>query len=499
MSLLILTLVFPFAEAVAQKPTPTPERDRRVVALINDARLAAPELTVDTLLKLVESKKVTDPVWRKEIIDEALRTIDDVQYPVAMHAAFGGDSEGTIRSLNDTEDGLMIGAYQRNLDKLSLKARTLEILLEIDRERAKQIVFQMGGQLGLKPRTCEDVLAYMPDEIYPVIGKVAKAVFNEKQVAEGQRALFVSPWLENIESPRQIYPALGLLNEMQGSAAERQVLFSAMSRSIDRRFNDDRSFTQTWGGLAARIGRITSGESDPLKMDLRNSFRSMAAKNLTGNRCKDNEIKRGQPLPGYIDAINKLFPDKPFTLEDFADVEYSGTANPTHILKKSSMAAKFRDELIATRGQKIVDNKVVNHDVNDVEWASRVGELVDRMLAYEGTDGETEGELLFLKAAFVDGMVSGIEKGELRKALVRKFMRLVIGSRLQKTSFIRWRSWIASVERNDPDIFDDLAAEFPNPNLKVIVAVKKMMEAQKKAEPPPAKTEPAVPAKEIVP
>src|SRR5713101_7126882 len=44
-------------------PTPTPERPREIVALLNDARIAAPELGVDTFLKVLESKKITDPVW----------------------------------------------------------------------------------------------------------------------------------------------------------------------------------------------------------------------------------------------------------------------------------------------------------------------------------------------------------------------------------------------------------------------------------------------------
>src|SRR5436853_2350555 len=83
-------------------PTPTPERPREIVALLNDARLAAPELAVDTFLKVVESKKVTDLVWRKEIIDEAWRMIDDVQFPMPMRLAYGSnfDHEG---ELDDTE------------------------------------------------------------------------------------------------------------------------------------------------------------------------------------------------------------------------------------------------------------------------------------------------------------------------------------------------------------------------------------------------------------
>src|SRR5205823_13616946 len=69
-------------------PTPTPERPREIVALLNDARLAAPELGVDTFLKVVESKKVTDPVWRKEIIEEAMRMTDGVKNPVRMTAVY---------------------------------------------------------------------------------------------------------------------------------------------------------------------------------------------------------------------------------------------------------------------------------------------------------------------------------------------------------------------------------------------------------------------------
>jgi len=471
--------------AYAQKPTPTPERPRQIVALLNDARLAAPELAVDTFLKVAESKKVTDPIWRKEIIDEALRMIDDVQYPMPMHAAFGGDRDGTIRSLNDTEAISLIGAYSAKLDKLSFKGRVITLLLETDRDRAKQMVFQMGGQLGLKARTCEDVLAYVPNDIYPVVANVATAVFSEPQIAEGQRAMFVAPWIENIESPRQIYPALSLLQQMQGSAAERQILFNAASRAIDRNFKDDRSFTQAWEAISARVGKLVGGEPDPLKSDLKNAFRGMLLKNLRGTRCSDNEIKKDEPLPDYVEAANKLFPEKPLTFEDVSTSEFAGTAKPTHILKKSSGAQKLRDELLTVRDMQIVDNKVVNHDVTDLAWASRVNEFIDRALSFEGSDTETEGEMLLLKAAFVSGMIHGISPSELRKSIVRKYLRLVAGSRLQKTSFIEWRHWIAGVERTDPESFAEIAPEFPNPNFRVILAAKKVIGEPEKEKPPP--------------
>ena len=469
-------------------PTPTPERAREIVALLNDARLAAPELGVDTFLKVVESKKVTDPVWRKEIIDEALRMIDDVQYPMPMRPAYGGKVERN-NELLDTEDFVLAVAYGAKLDRLSFRGRVITLLLESDRERAKQMIFQMGGQLGLKPRSCEDALTYGPDGIYTVVGKVAKAVFTEQQIAEGQRALFVAPWIENIESPTQIYYALDLMQQMQGSAAERQILFNAASRAIDRNFKDDRSFTYRWESLASKVGKLVDGEADPLKSDLKNAFRGMLLKNLRGTRCKDNEIKKDEPLPDYIEAANKLFPEKPLTFEDISTTEFSGTAKLTHILKKSSGAKKLRDELLVVRDTQILDNKIVNHDVTDVAWVSRVNEYIDRILSFEGSDNETEAEMLFLRAAFVGGMVSGISPGELRKSIVRKYLRLVAGSRLQKASFIEWRHWITDLERMAPESFYDIASEFPNPNLKVMAAAKKLLEEPKKEEPKPMPTQ----------
>ncbi len=470
-------------------PTPTPERPREIVALLNDARLAAPELAVDTFLKVVESKKVTDPVWRKEIIDEALRMIDDVQYPMPMRPAYGGKVERN-NELLDTEDFVLVMAHSAKLDRLSFRGRVITLLLETDPQRAKQMIFQMGGDFGLKSRSCEDALTYSPGDIYPVVIKVAKAVFTEKQIDEGQRALFVAPWIENIESPRQIYPMLELVQQLQGSAAERQILFNAASRAINRNFKDDRSFTYNWEAVAARTGKLIAGESDPLKSDFINAFRGMVLKNLRGTRCKDNEIKKDEPLPDYIEEINKLFPEKPITFDDISSAEYSGTAKLTHILKKSSVAPRLREELMTVRDTQIVDNKVVNHDVTDLSWVSSVNEYIDRVLSFEGTDNETESEMLFLKAAFIGGMVSGISPGELRKSIVRKYLRLVAGSRLQKTSFIEWRNWISDAERMAPESFYEIASEFPNPNLKVMAAAKKLLEEPKKdpAKPAPAPT-----------
>lgn len=474
--LLPLMALTAIAQRTDPKPGLPPERNREIVALLNDARLAAPELTVDTLLKVVESKKVTDPVWRKEIIDEALRMIDDVQYPMSMRPAYG-----RLNELNDATEYIFAAAYNSKLDRLSLRGRVITLLLETDRERAKQMVFQMNGEFRLKPRSCEDMMTYRVNDIYPIVAKVAEASFNEKQVAEGQRALFVLPWIENIDSPSQISAALELLQQMQGSPAERQLLSSGFSKAINRDFKDDRSFANSlvWGNVAARIGRLTAGDPDPLKTEIVSSYRSMLLKNLRGTRCTDNEIKKDQPLPDYIEAANKLTPEKPLTYDDVTASELKGTVKVTHIMTKSTAARKLGEELRTVKGMTRVDNKLVNHDLSDAEWVSRVADFAERVVTLEGNDNETEAELFFLRSALLGALIEAINPGELRKSILRKYMRQLAASPLQKTSFIEWRLWIHEVERFGPESFYEIASEFPNPNLKVLVAANKLLKDAK--------------------
>ncbi len=481
-----LLLPFAFTVVVAQettpKPKPTPERDRAIVALLNDARQAAPELAVDTFLKVVESKKITDPVWRKEIIDEALRTIDEVQYPMPMRPAYG-----RLNELNDTAGFILAAAYNSKLDRLTLRGRVITLLLETDRESSKQMVFQMGGEFRLKPRSCEDLLTYRVNDFYPIVAKVAAASFTQKQVADGQRALFVLPWIENIDSPSQISAALELLQHMQGSPAERQLLFSSFSKTIDRDFKDDRSFANSlvWSNVAARMGKLTAGDTDPLKTEIVSAYRSMLLKNLRGTRCTDNEIKKGEPLPEYIEAANKLMPEKPLTIEDVIASEIKGKFKVTHLLTKSSAARKLGEELRTVKGGMIIDKKIVRHDLADAEWVSRVTDFAERVVAFEGNDNETEAELFFLKSALLGALIEAISPGELRASILRKYMSQLAASPLQKTSFIEWSLWIHEVERMGPELFYEMASEFPNPNLKVLVAANELLAQPKKREPAP--------------
>ena len=71
----------------------------------------------------------------------------------------------------------------------------------------------------------------------------------------------------------------------------------------------------------------------------------MLLRNLRGTHATDNEIKKDKPLPDYIEAANKLMPEKPLTHDDVIAFDVKGTVKIIHLMTKSSTARKLVEEL----------------------------------------------------------------------------------------------------------------------------------------------------------
>lgn len=450
--------------------SPTPERPRDIVSLLNDARLASPELTVDTLLKVVESGKVKDRAWKKDILEESLRVVDDVGNPVQLWPVM---IKGVV--VNNTMAFAIGEAHSRKLDRLNLIGRVAKLMLEVDPERAKQILFAINGDLKLKSRTCSDNLTYQVRDIYSVVGAAAKVLFNSKEIADGRRALFLLPWIENIESPRQVNPVLRLLVELEGPESEKQMLVSALQRALVRNFHDDRSFTSEVSSssttLSMKIKALKGAEPDDSLAKIITIYRAYLVKNLQSTRCKDNEVKASEPLPSYILSANELFSKKPLTAEDLVTSDYADTGKFVDIKARSTSIKELNNRLPPLKGE-IVDNKIVHF--SGPEWQAKVVALVESVIAWEGSDGETETEMLVVRSAFFEYMLQSIDDPEFRKNITRKYLAHLAASRVQKTDFVSWYMWVSGVQKQNPDIFAQLFDDFPNPNLAVMVKLKKL-------------------------
>jgi hypothetical protein len=468
-----ILLGFSGAEVVGQEkpklPRPAPTRPPEIISLLDDARLAAPELTVDTLLRAIRSNKVADPSWKKELLEEALRTVDNVKYPVSLRPT---PIKGI--KLNNTEYYLLAVAYSQKLDRLSIKSQLIDLALSADPERARQMVYQLNGKLDIKPRSCDDMMTYEVGDIYAKVAKVAKASFNEKQVVDGQRALFLLPWIENIESPAQIASALDLIDDFQSNAAEKQMLSQAMARVLRQRFSDDRSLTSVLAGsrIADRIAKLTAAETEPSKADLTLAYRDLITKNLRDSRCRENEIRKEDPLPQFIEAANKLFPQNPLTYEDIAATELNGSTKAVDLLARSTSIQNIGTELRVLKGAGPDGRLIAKPDQNDLDWQARVLQMADKMLSWEGENEETESETLMVRAGMYGALLEEVTIPELRKTLVRKYLNLMAASPVQRSSFIEWYVFAKQVQDASPALFTELSREFSNINLKVMAESK---------------------------
>ena len=452
------------AQTAEKKPAPAPERAREIISLLGEARLAAPEIGVDTFIKVAQSKKVTDAAWRLEILEEALRMSGDVKYPVRrVVIPFNGIPVDTVA-------GYLSYAHDQKLDDLSLKSRIIRELLKVNKERARQVVFELGGRLGLKPLKCEDALAYEVSDIYRVVGAVAKEVFTPKEVADGVRAQFVAAWFENITSPAQIAPALDLLEQFKGSEAEKFLLFAAMSQTIDRNFGDDRSF-----GYAAerdllgnRIARLVSGTDAPsLKADLLTAFRNFMIKNLKGTRCKENTIKPDSVVPAYVRDANFLFAEKPMTIDEIAQTESALGAKVIRYWR-SETSKKLQNMFRGLRAAKTQEGMTQD------EWSVKFNQFIEELDSWTSSDNETDSEVFNQKAVLLRTLYDSVHERKLREVWMGSFVKFLDRSAMQKQGLIEWllhARWLANKE---PEMFAATAGSSNSPNLRLLVSAKKV-------------------------
>ena len=80
-------------KASAKKAEEPPERPLELVLFLNDVRSAPPEFAADLLLRAAESNKLADPVWKRELIEDAFRLAPTVQQPIKRVKLSPGPSD----------------------------------------------------------------------------------------------------------------------------------------------------------------------------------------------------------------------------------------------------------------------------------------------------------------------------------------------------------------------------------------------------------------------
>src|SRR6185436_12329283 len=156
--LLLFAFIFG-ALCQAQPMSQVQKRSKEIQSLVGRAVIAPPELGADVLIRLVESKNITDRDWKIEVLEQAFHLAGRAKHPVKVI--------GTVPAAGNTDSdiGVLNMALNFKLDGLTLQCRAVREMLALDPKQARELFLEIPA-LRLPALSCDDPIGYRPGEYY---------------------------------------------------------------------------------------------------------------------------------------------------------------------------------------------------------------------------------------------------------------------------------------------------------------------------------------------
>lgn len=241
------------------------ERPKELVAFVDRVRALPPEFGADLLLGMAEGK--VDPVWRRELTEEAFRLA--LRAP-DIYPTRGGRHTDTRAHMTSSIHGL---------DILSLRMRAVRALLPDDPERGAAMFAETRlpvlGALDCRSAQVPDLSDY-----YRTLGLVYSKGFSARQRERGEPRHALSAAIAALHSPGQVAPLGKILVALD------QELLDAFAGALARVAPSDRVFARSSGellGLVRDARRLGLDDSALLR-----GLQGYLATHLSGPRCTPN-------------------------------------------------------------------------------------------------------------------------------------------------------------------------------------------------------------------
>jgi hypothetical protein len=413
-----------------------PRRPFEIENLVNETRALPPEFALDALLRIAASKQVSDPQWKREILEEAFRLASELKNPLRQRAVY------IPATSVDTRSGYRSNAFDLRLDALSVKSRVIAGMLAIDKDRALEMVGTISPKLPLKNLTCTDAMVYDVSELYQVLEKVSKVAFSEKQIEQGERLQLLLPFVENMTWPAQVAPIANLIVSLRLPNRELLPISYAFINALKKISADDRSFTDAL--LKDRMLRAVSDlflfyrqQNLPYK-ELLDALRDYLTRHLQGTRCQDTFLSDGKEVPSYIrDTSNFLYPDRPLTIDDVRPSKLERGAPKTSYYRTLEAAKLMKDYKSLPWDDE--NNKPVTDETKaTAEWQQRMLDYLTELEAWKGTSEDSEIDYFHQKSVLYFALAKLAPSGILREKVISSYLKTLSQSESQKESRIEW-------------------------------------------------------------
>ena len=265
-----------------------PKRSVEALHFVDSASALPPEFASKALLRIVRSKLISDPEWKKELIESAFLAAGQAQLPYRNHI-----------SGFPTDARLSLELASNELEALTLQTQAVEAMLPLDPARALRMYEDIPVP-QIQPRTCQDPDTPDVSLYFKTAIKLFDAVFTEKQRKEEVHVRFLENRLTSVRSPAQVEPAIRMLLTTRLTESQRSYLASKLAAVLDAVSGDDRTY-----GITESVF-VPEDLSDPsATIVLVPALRSYIRRQLSGPRCHSNIPAAGK-LPRSAEAFNRL-------------------------------------------------------------------------------------------------------------------------------------------------------------------------------------------------
>ncbi len=363
-----LLVLLPLSRASAQD---LPQLPAETMGLIQEARGLAPEFSADILLRLAGSRLVTDPAWKRQLIEDAFRAGARAELPYRKAGEGNTDARASRAFWNN------------NLEALTLQTRAVEAMLELDSQHARTL-FEEIPTPQVPALSCLVTGAPNLSAYYQTAATVFARGFTIEQREKLQHTQFLKRVIGQMQSPAHVTPAVKLIFTVAVTPEERQELMPDFAGMLWRINGTGRVF----GAASFQLVPVSAPrtlppgvrglppllESEPGELPpsvvsaapvLLPALRAYIVRHVSGPRCSE-DVRAGQ-LPVPVNDFNYLVSALDPTASLYKPISQD-EARPANDARTYELHPWWR----SARSQQVLNAlKWLNHGNRDLPDASR--------------------------------------------------------------------------------------------------------------------------------
>jgi hypothetical protein len=265
-----------------------PDKLRPIMDMVG---AAPPEFGASALARMLESGAIDDPPTRRELTERTFQLAALAHDGWRVRAMPGAGLLAATRAL----------AGKLELDRLSLQARAVRLMLPLHKRRARDLFLEIPKPAP-EPLTCDDWVGADLGDFYSTLGRVVDQTFTPAEKRHEDDIHLAIDYLGAITSPLQFQPALRMVLGLDVKPEQRQLLLVKLGSAMAAVSADDRSFAS-----------VSAALTPDLPTELVPAFQRFVVSHGTASRCvapdpaNNSEAQSDEEKRIASDEMNLMF------------------------------------------------------------------------------------------------------------------------------------------------------------------------------------------------